>query len=80
MQYLKKEIRLIDGDINLQWERGYVTYRPAPLPSIKFRTKSLIHTPLEILKYRTKSLIHTLLGTLKFRTKFLSHTPLVNFN
>jgi len=30
MQYLKREIRLIDGDINLQWERGYVTYRPAP--------------------------------------------------
>ena len=32
MQYLKREIRLIDGDINLQWERGYVTYRPAPPP------------------------------------------------
>ena len=30
MQCLKKGIRLIDGDINLQRERGYVTYRPAP--------------------------------------------------
>ena len=29
MQCLKKEIRLIDGDINLKWERGFVTYRPA---------------------------------------------------
>ena len=29
MQYLKKGIRLIDGDINLKRERGYVTYRPA---------------------------------------------------
>ena len=80
MQCLKKGIRLIDGDINLQRERGYVTYRPTPPPpSIKLRTKSLIHTPLENLQYRTKSLIHTPLETLKFRTKFLVHTPLVNF-
>ena len=28
----KEEIRLIDGDINLQREGGYVTYRPAPSP------------------------------------------------
>ena len=78
MQCLKKGVRLIDGDINLQRERGYVTYKQPP-PPIKFRTKSLLDTPLEILKYRTKSLIHTPLETLKCRTKFLSHNPLVNF-
>ena len=57
----------------------YVTYSPAPLPSIKFRTKSLIHTPLEILKYRTKFLIHTPLETLTVRNIFLVLTPLVKF-